>query len=141
MKLLVKIAALAAVVALLGACCKCRSYQRKFSKPLVGTEWQLVQLNGQDVQPEEDAYTVLFGADGRLSGGGACNRLMGTYQLGENRALTVSQLASTRMACPGMEREQTYMDALTATTHYEMDGPMLMLLSDGELRAVFQAKP
>ena len=53
MKLLVKIAALAAVVALLGACCKCRSYQRKFSKPLVGTEWQLVQLNGQDVQPEE----------------------------------------------------------------------------------------
>lgn len=33
------------------------------------------------------------------------------------------------------------MDALTATTHYEMDGPMLMLLSDGELRAVFQAKP
>lgn len=72
---------------------------------------------------------------------GACNRLMGTYQLGENRALTVSQLASTRMACPGMEREQTYMDALTATTHYEMDGPMLMLLSDGELRAVFQAKP
>ena len=60
MKLLVKIAALAAVVALLGACCKCRSYQRKFSKPLVGTEWQLVQLNGQDVQPEEDAYTCLL---------------------------------------------------------------------------------
>lgn len=141
MKLLVKIAALAVVVALLGACCKCRSYQRKYSKPLVGTEWQLVQLNGQDVQPVEDTYTVLFGGDGRVSGVGACNRIMGTYQLGESRAVSISQLASTRMACPGMEREQDYMEALTAATHYEMDGPMLMLLSDGELRAVFQAKP
>lgn len=141
MKFLIRIAALAAVVALLGACCKCRSYQRKYSKPLVGTEWQLVQLNGQDLQPEADRYTVLFGADGRLSGVGACNRLTGTYQLGENRAVAISQLASTRMACPGMDREQTFMDMLTATTHYEMDGPMLMLLTDGELRAVFQAKP
>ena len=30
---------------------------------------------------------------------------------------------------------------LESVTHYDMDGPMLLLLSDGELRAVFQARP
>ena len=50
-------------------------------------------------------------------------------------------IASTMMACPGMEREHAFAQALEATTHYDMDGPMLLLLSDGELRAVFQARP
>ena len=45
------------------------------------------------------------------------------------------------MACPGMEQEDAFTKALESTTHYDMDGPMLLLLSDGELRAVFQAKP
>ena len=45
------------------------------------------------------------------------------------------------MACPGMEREHAFAQALEATTHYDMDGPMLLLLSNGELKAVFQAKP
>lgn len=45
------------------------------------------------------------------------------------------------MACPGMEQEDAFTKALEATTHYDMDGPMLLLLGDGELKAVFQAKP
>ena len=53
----------------------------------------------------------------------------------------VSSPVSTMMACPGMEQEDAFTKALEATTHYDMDGPMLLLLSDGELRAVFQAMP
>lgn len=45
------------------------------------------------------------------------------------------------MVCPGMEQEDAFTKALESTTHYDMDGPMLLLLSNGELRAVFQAKP
>jgi len=45
------------------------------------------------------------------------------------------------MACPELEQEQKFVEALTTTTHYDMDGPMLMLLCDGELRAVLQAVP
>lgn len=45
------------------------------------------------------------------------------------------------MACPDMKTEREFTEALEATTHYDMDGPMLLLLSNGELRAVFQAKP
>ena len=39
------------------------------------------------------------------------------------------------------EQEDAFTKALEATTHYDMDGPMLLLLGDGELKAVFQAKP
>ena len=35
----------------------------------------------------------------------------------------------------------SFTKMLESVTHYDMDGPMLLLLSDGELRAVFQAKP
>lgn len=142
MKILIKIAAIAVVAALAAGCCHCRSYQKKNRKPLVATEWQLVQLGGKNIQPEEGKYNLSFLAEeNRIAGVGACNRLMGSYTLGEKGALKIGPLASTRMACPGMEIEMEYAKAIESTTHYEMDGPMLMLLSNGDLKAVFQAKP
>ena len=120
MKILLKIAALAAVAALAAGCCSCRSYQKKNRRPLVGTEWQLIQLGGKAVKPEEGKFTLTFLAEeNRIAGVGACNRIMGKYEATEKGVLK----------------------ALESTTHYDMDGPMLLLLSDGELRAVFQAKP
>ena len=60
MKILLKIAALAAVAALAAGCCSCRSYQKKNRRPLVGTEWQLIQLGGKAVKPEEGKFTLRF---------------------------------------------------------------------------------
>ena len=133
MKILLKIAALAAVAALAAGCCSCRSYQKKNRRPLVGTEWQLIQLGGKAVKPEEGKFTLTFLAEE--------NRIMGRYEATEKGALKIGPLASTMMACPGMEQEDAFTKALESTTHYDMDGPMLLLLSNGELRAVFQAKP
>ena len=119
----------------------CRKHRKGDGKPFVGTEWQLVQLNGRAVPVEGDLFTVVFGEDGRLSGLGACNRFMGSYQTTETGGLTVGQnMASTRMFCPDLDREQAFGDVLSGATHYEVDGDMLMLLTDGELRAVLQAR-
>lgn len=142
MKILTKIACIAALAALVAGCCPCRSYQKKTRQPLIGTEWQLIQLGGKSIKPEEGRYNLMLLAEGnRATGMGACNRLMGGFKEGEKRALKIGPLASTRMACPGMDMEQEYFSALEATTHYDMDGPTLLLLSDGELKAVFQVKP
>ncbi|WP_418991646.1 META domain-containing protein [Alistipes sp.] len=142
MKLITKIAFLAGVAALAAGCCHCRSYQKKTRRPLTGTEWQLIQLGGQTVQPEEGRFTLTLLAEGnRLAGVGACNRLTGSFETDAKRALKIGPVASTRMACPDMAREQAFIRALEQTTHYDMDGPMLLLLADGELRAVFQAVP
>lgn len=127
---------------LLAGCCPCRSYQRKTRRPLAGTPWQLVQLDGRSVRPEEGKFVILLSAEEhRLSGRGACNDLKGGFSTDEKRRLHIGPVASTRMACPETELEQAFIRALESATHYDMDGPMLLLLSDGELRAVFQAKP
>ena len=142
MKILLRIAVVAVAGALIAGCCNCRAYQKKARRPLVGTEWQLIQLGGKAVKPEEGKFTVTLLTEGnRLTGVGACNRLMGTYKTDGKRMLKIGPLASTMMACPGMEQEDAFTKMLESVTHYDMDGPMLLLLSDGELRAVFQAKP
>ncbi len=141
MKFIVRFALLAAVVAMAAGCCKCRSYQKKTNRPLAGTEWQLIQLGGMAVQPVEGKFSITFdAADKRITGVGACNRLSGTYQSTDKRALTISPLISTRMACPDIDTEGKFFKALESATHYDMDGPMLLILGDGELKAVFQAK-
>ena len=140
MKILFRIAALAATVALTAGCCNCRSYQKKTRRPLEGTEWQLIQLDGRSVKAAPETF-VLKLENGSVSGAGACNRLMGSYTTGERRALKIGPVASTKMACPNLDQEQQFLRALESTTHYDMDGPMLLLLSNGELHAVFQALP
>ena len=64
-----KLAALAALVMLVASCCPCRKHRKGDSKPFVGTEWQLVQLNGRAVPVEGDLfYRRFFGEDGRFRG-------------------------------------------------------------------------
>ncbi len=122
----------------LTACCRsCRIYQKQ-QRPLVGTEWQLVQLDGRSQQPQGDLFTLNFTESGDLQGMAACNRLMGTYTTSKDRDLTIGPMALTRMLCHD-PREVEFIEALEAVTHYEMDGPMLLLLSNGSLVAIFQA--
>lgn len=136
------LAAIAAVAAMFCGCCACRSYQKQTRRPLVGTEWQLIQLGGRNVRTEGEQFTVRFAADGTFSGLGSCNRLTGPYTTDAERALKIGPLAATLMACPsGEDTERVFAAALEAADHYDVDGPMLLLLADGELRAVLQARP
>lgn len=142
MKIRMTIAALMALATLAAGCCNCRSYQKKNRRPLEGTAWQLVQLGGQAIKPQPGKFSLTFNAEeSHVAGVGACNRIFGGYKLGEKGALKIGPLASTMMACPGMEQERAFATAVETATHYEMDGPMLMLLSNGDLTAVFQADP
>lgn len=142
MKILLRTVALALIAALITGCCACRSYQKNNRRPLVGTEWQLIKLGGKSIVPESGTFTItLLAEEHRITGVGACNRLMGSYEEGKKGTLKIGQMATTMMACPGMDLEQEFTKALQSTTHYDMDGPMLLLLCDGEVRAVLQAKP
>lgn len=121
-------------------CCACRQ-RAKLVKPLVGTEWQLLQIMGREVSAEGDSFTLLFHDDGTASGAGACNRLTATYTTTPSRALTIENLGSTRRYCPNYEAENAYYDMLESVTHYEMDGDNMLLLSNGTLVAIMHARP
>lgn len=152
MKLFYRLCSFAALAAVVVGCCNCRAL-RKSQRPLVGTDWRLVQLGGRTVKADAsdpERFTMRFeeaerqadaGTDGnRVYGTGACNRFFGTFRLGEKRALTIGDMGSTRMMCPDIETESAFFEALLSVTHYDMDGPMLMLFSNGELSAIFQAR-
>ncbi len=132
-------ACLAAVVIVEG-CCPCRKHRTE-PRPLVGTEWQLTQLGGRPFDAKGESFTVSFDAAGRLAGVGACNRLMADYTATDDGALRIGAIASTRMLCPGDGgEEQAFVEALMRTTHYEIDGAMLLLLNNGELHAILEAR-
>lgn len=132
--ILFSMALLFSLVATTG-CCDCRN-RSKLEKPLVGTEWQLVQLMGQEVKAEGESYTLLFHDNGTASGVGDCNRLTATFTVTSSRALTIANLGSTRRLCPNHKQESAYYDMLESVTHYEMDADNMLLLSNGTLVAI-----
>lgn len=95
--------------------------------PLAGTQWRLVQIGDDSVLPQPVA-TLVFHANGRVSGHGACNRFNGSFeQTGER--LTIGPLAATRMACQGAvgQQESRYLRALQGTHAFGVkDGALLI---------------
>lgn len=113
-------------------CCNCR-YKHKLERPLVGTEWQLVQIMGTDISAKGEEFTMLLHDNGQASGMGNCNRFMATYKTSESRDITFTDISSTRRFCQDIEREMEYFAMLESVTHYEMDAEIMILLSNGTL--------
>ncbi len=129
-----------ALVALIfSSCCReCKQYQR-LQQPLEATTWQLIQLCGQNVVAEGDNYTLILSPQGNVAGKGSCNRLMGEFTASENRDLRIDITASTRMMCRD-NREQKFIETLSRVTHYTMDGPLMLLLSNGSVVAILTSQ-
>lgn len=120
-------------------CCDCRK-RAKLEKPLVGTEWQLVQIMGREVVAEGDSFTLMLHNNGNVTGQGDCNRFTALYKVTPTRALTIEQIGSTRRFCENYEAENRYFDTLEQVTHYEMDAENMLLLSNGVLVAIMRPK-
>ena len=74
---------------------------------------------------------VVFAVDGSIHGNGGCNKFFGSLQKTE-AGLVVSELGSTRMACPAdiMDRENAFMQALQQTQKFEVGQNRLQLLGE-----------
>ena len=132
-----KVTMLVASVIMLSSCCACR--KGKNNLPLAGTQWQVLRMMGQDYAFDNDKFVFTFN-DGNFSGVGACNRMMGDYTTTEKGAIKFGALAGTRMVCPKMQYEADFTRIIHQATHFEIDGDLLLILSNGELQLVFKAK-
>lgn len=105
------------------------------SATLINTYWKLLELNGKAVpRPSErgrEVQITLHEQDQRLAGFSGCNRLMGSYRLGEAGQLKFGQLAGTMMACPpaAMALEQQVHAMLAEVASYRLQGQQLALLN------------
>lgn len=125
------------VTLMLGGCCACR--KGKNNLPLVDTEWHLMRLMGNDLSLAADKFIFTFNQDGEFTGTGACNRIFGAYKSNEQRELKFENLASTRMTCPDVKLETEFSTILSRATHYEVDGNLLLIFSNGEVQAILRA--
>ena len=138
MKKIFTMSILTALVAIMGiGCCACR--KGKNNKSLTGQKWHLVRMMERDLLITPEQFLFTFSVDGKFSGQAACNQMMGEYQSTERGGMKFSNVASTRMLCREADLESQFAQILDRTTHYEIDGEMLMLLSNGEMQAVLKA--
>jgi len=107
---------------------------------LDGTEWTLTAI-GDTPTAADSQLTIRFDEEGRVSGETGCNRFMGSYRLNE-LSLTISQLASTRRACPSAalsQQEQAYLRALESVESYRAGRGQLVLITDSGQTLTFSA--
>lgn len=117
--------------------------------PLVGVTWRLdTYNNGKEalVTPVKGTeITLALTAQGTLGGSDGCNRYMSGYTLEEGR-LMIGPIASTRMACRGLEtvaeQAAAYAAALGLVRGYRIEGEQLWLTTeDGATAAHFRVVP
>jgi len=102
---------------------------------LTGTEWLLEDLGGAGVIDNLQT-TLRFDEPNHISGRGGCNRYTGSAQWTGDTAesfFTVSAVASTRMmgTPAAMNQERRYFQALKNAERIKLDGPYLLIQSQG----------
>jgi len=102
---------------------------------LVGPVWLLRAFGEESMVYYDEAttpVTMIFGADGSVSGQSGCNNFAGSHE-DDGSNLTFGPLASTLMMCDedAMTVEQTFLGALQGTNAYTINGNMLEIVYGG----------
>ncbi len=111
--------------------------------PLFGTHWKLVELMGHrtmDSSLTNEIYIEFKNVNNRAEGNGGCNAFSSTFTL-KNNQIKFGPLVSTKIYCPGINTENEFFKALSATDHFFIKSDSLILMH-GELInvAVFKAQ-
>lgn len=110
--------------------------ERIEDRSVVGTPWSATGVNngrgGVASLVSGTSISVVFGADGSVTGSAGCNRFRGTYRL-EGERLSIGPLTTTRRACrqPVMEQEGAFVAALGRATVARAEDDALELRDDG----------
>ncbi|PWS35783.1 hypothetical protein DFH01_19590 [Falsiroseomonas bella] len=97
---------------------------------LVGPVWIAEDIAGRGVV-DRSRTSMSFGADGRVSGLGGCNRYNGGYTL-DGASLRFGPVAGTMMACPPAlaEQEQRFHAALAQVRGWRIANGLLHLTDE-----------
>jgi heat shock protein HslJ len=115
---------------------------------LEGTSWTAIGVNNGNGGVEATTLTAMisaaFAPAGALSGFSGCNQYNAAYETSGSDGLTISNVATTRMACAAeaMTLESQYTAALAKVTTYSISGVTLTLRdADGATQVTFTAAP
>lgn len=94
--------------------------------------WTMTSAEGvKDVKPKQaDKFTLMFGADGRVSGTTDCNTFAGSYKVMGDK-LMFGELMGTKKFCDASQ-EEVFTKAVVGSESYkiEEDGTLVLNLKD-----------
>lgn len=115
---------------------------------LTGTNWllagastELPGLQGEIPAGMMTKYTIVFAEDGTWSGQADCNAVGGTYETGDDNAITIALGPSTLMACPEGSLADQYLAGLKAAREYRITAEQMVLALDGDDTFTFASQP
>ena len=95
----------------------------------VESNWELeyIYSNGSEVAPPEDHNaSIAFLKDSQVTGETGCNRFFGNFSATDEK-LEFNNIGSTRMMCPQMQFESTFMNTIENTAAYNISKNQLVL--------------
>lgn len=104
--------------------------------------WVVVEMKGVPVQQSgsrRDAYISFQVDEKKFNGNGGCNQISGNYTI-DKKALHFGEVRSTKMSCPDLAFETTFLETLGRVERYEMNGNDLLLKRNRETLLIMRAK-
>lgn len=98
-------------------------------------QWNLEILDGQPINTATGKRPYLLFSPGQVNtvaGNAGCNTLRGSFELSGETNLKFSPLMTTKMACPEMTTETSFLNALSKVDNWSIIGNQL-LLSSGKI--------
>ena len=99
------------------------------------TYWKLTSINGESVKTKSsnrEAYIIFQSVnEGKkaFKGTSGCNKIFGSYESkGSSLTINHKQIAMTKMACPNIHIEKSFLLTLKETTIWQIKGNNLELL-------------
>lgn len=128
-----------ALFAFISSCTTGKIYSKK--KDIFGS-WVLLNDDNEEVGLQNKSLNIVFSKEGqtlKINGFAGCNNYFGNFTnyLGN---ITISNIASTRMACPQSEVEQNYFELLRQVNRFERKDNDLMLYKDNLLLLHYRNK-
>jgi len=104
---------------------------RKSNNDIVEKYWKLIELHGKPLVVDstyiKQPHIIFKKQENKIIGHGGCNSITGTYELKEGNRIIISNVISTRMACPTINVELEFLNVLAMADNYNLSGDMLVL--------------
>lgn len=115
-------------------------YQKGIDITLLYGNWTLKTLYGKDAATyfnTGNKPTIEFSVqEQRLGGFAGCNRYNSTYVI-DGESINIGPIVTTRMACPEMDGETQFIQALSDTSTMAVSHQTITLSKDGKVVAEF----
>ena len=116
-------------------CCKTSKKSLKTEKfPLIGTQWMLVALEGEEINNEFALHPfIVFDTVGGIQGNLGCNTFFGTFEVSKKQKMKLQFEGATKRLCSKMEVERRFLSILKRdVTRYELKDDELTIFSENE---------